>query len=615
MKIKLFILTLLLFCSSLAFAQVKFTASADRTTIGTGEIFEITFSINANGERFAPPAFAGFQVVAGPNVSNSVSMINGVTSVSMAYGYDLMATKEGEFTIGPATIMAGGRPYSTTPIKIRVVKGSAGSGNGPQGNSRQQQQQQQQFNAPDESNIQRGRVRDISKSLFLRTSVDKSTVYLGQQIVMNLRLYTRVSIVNGEPEKIPDLNSFYSQDIKNNNPNAQWRTEVLNGVRYNVTDIKKTILFPQHEGNITIEPAIMNFVIRQQAASSSGDPFDAFFGGYEDVKYRVKGTPVVIHVKPLPLAGKPVDFSGAVGKFNISASLDKNEIKANDAINYQLKVSGTGNLKLLKPISPNFPPDFEKYDPKVTDTIVENESGSSGSRRYTYLLIPRHQGDYTIDPVKFSYFNPATGKYVTLTTRAFPVKVAKGTGDNSNVTAFSSAGKQDVKVLSNDIRYIKTENELNEVGSDFYDSGLYYFLLILGPLGFAGALVYGKWRDKNNADVVGTKSRKAGRVAAKHLAVAKQRLAANDNKAFYEDLFRGLYGYLSDKLNIPYADLNREKIGDELKARSLDESLINEMLDTLDMCEMARYAPVSGITGQQVFDKAQTMINNIESKI
>ncbi|PWK75976.1 oxygen tolerance protein BatD [Mucilaginibacter oryzae] len=614
MKIKLSILTLLLFCSSFAFAQIKFTASADRTTIGTGEIFEITFSINANGERFAPPAFAGFQVVAGPNVSNSVSMINGVTSASLAYGYDLMATKEGEFTIGPATIMAGGRPYSTAPIKIKVVKGSApGGGGGSQGNSRQQQQQQ--FNAPDESNIQRGRVKDISKSLFLRTSVDKSSVYLGQQIVMNLRLYTRVAIVNGEPEKIPDLNSFYSQDIKNNNPNAQWRTEVLNGVRYNVTDIKKTILFPEHEGNITIEPAIMNFVIRQQAASSSGDPFDAFFGGYEDVKYRIKSTPVVIHVKPLPMAGKPADFSGAVGTFNIAASLDKNQIKANDAINYQLKVSGTGNLKLLKPISPNFPPDFEKYDPKVTDTITENENGSSGSRRYTYLLIPRHQGDYTIDPVKFSYFNPATGRYVTLTTRAFQVKVAKGTGDNSNVTAFSGAGKQDVKVLSNDIRYIKTGTELNEVGSDFYGSGLYYFLLVLGPLGFAGALVYGKWRDKNNADVAGMKSRKAGRVAAKHLAVAKQRLAANDSKAFYEDLFRGLYGYLSNKLNIPYADLNREKIADELKARSLDESLINEMLDTLDMCEMARYAPVSGITGQQVFDKAQTMINNIESKI
>jgi hypothetical protein len=609
MKIKLSIITLLLLCSSLAFSQTKFVATVDRTTVAAGEIFEINFSINGNGERFAPPGFAGFQVVGGPNVSNSVSMINGVTTSSMGYGYALVATKEGEFTIGPATIMSGGRPYSTSPIKIKVVKGSGG-GQGGSG-----QQQQQGGSEPDARNMQRGRVKDISKALFLKTSVDKSTVYLGQQIMMNLRLYTRVPIVNGEPEKIPDLNSFYSQEIKNNNPNAQWRTEILNGVRYNVTDIKKTILFPEHEGNITIEPAIMNFVIRQQAASSSGDPFDAFFGGYEDVKYRIKGTPVVIHVKPLPTAGKPADFTGAVGKFNIEASLDKNDIKANDAINYQLRVSGSGNLKLLKPISPSFPPDFEKYDPKVTDTITENENGASGTRRYTYLLIPRHQGNYTIDPIKFSYFNPATGKYVTLTTRAFPVKVAKGVGDNSNVTAFSGAGKQDVKVLSNDIRYIKTGSELNEVGSDFYDSGLYYFLLILGPLGFAGALVYGKWRDKNNADVVGTKSRKAGRVAAKHLAVAKQRLAANDIKAFYEDLFRGLYGYLSDKLNIPYADLNREKIADELKARSLDESLINEMLDTLDMCEMARYAPVSGITGQQVFDKAQTMINNIESKI
>ncbi|HEY9195097.1 MAG TPA: BatD family protein, partial [Mucilaginibacter sp.] len=437
--------------------------------------------------------------------------------------------------------------------------------------------------------------------------------YMGQQIMMNLRLYTRVNIANGEPEKIPDLNGFYSRDIKSNNPNAQWRTEIINGVRYNVTDVKQTILFPEHEGDITIEPSIMNFIVRQQAASSSGDPFDAFFGGYEDVKYKVKSTPVVIHVKPLPQAGKPAEFTGAVGKFNIEASLDKNDVKANDAINYTIKISGTGNLKLLKPISPNFPADFEKYEPKITDTITENASGSSGNRKYTYLLIPRHQGDFTIDPVKFAYFNPATGRYVSLTTQAFHIKVAKGTGDGSNVTAFSNAGKQDVKVLSNDIRYIKTGTELNEVGSDFYGSGLYYFLLILGPVGFLGALVYGKWRDKNNADVVGLKSRKAGKVAAKHLASAKQQL--NDKKAFYENLFRGLYGYLSDKLNIPYADLNREKIAGELKARSLDESLINEMLDTLDLCEMARYAPVSGITEQQVFDKAQNMINNIENKI
>lgn len=605
MKIKLSILTLLLCCSSLIFAQVKFTASVNKTTIGTGEVLEVTFSINANGDRFAPPAFGGFQVVGGPNVSNSVSMINGVTSASIAYGYDLVPTKEGELTIGPATIMSGGRPYSTAPIKIKVVKG--------QGGQVGQQAQQQSSNGPDSRNIQKGRVSDISKSLFLRAEVDKTTAYMGQQIMMNLRLYTRVNIANGEPEKIPDLNGFYSQEIKNNNPNAQWRTEILNGVRYNVTDIKQTILFPEHEGNITIEPSIMNFIVRQQAASSSGDPFDAFFGGYEDVKYKVKSTPVVIHVKPLPQAGKPAEFTGAVGKFNIEASLDKNDVKANDAINYTIKVSGTGNLKLLKPINPTFPADFEKYEPKITDTITENASGSSGNRKYTFLLIPRHQGDFTIDPVKFAFFNPATGRYVSLSTPAFHIKVAKGTGDGSNVTAFSNAGKQDVKVLSNDIRYIKTGSELNEVGSDFYGSGLYYFLLILGPVGFMGALVYGKWRDKNNADVVGLKSRKAGKVAAKHLASAKQQL--NDKKAFYENLFRGLYGYLSDKLNIPYADLNHEKIASELQARSLDENLINEMLDTLDLCEMARYAPVSGITEQQVFDKAQNMINNIENKI
>ena len=606
MKKKYSILLLLLLQVSLLFAaDIKFTASVSKTEVGTTEQFEITFTVNANGDRFTPPSFNGFLIVSGPNVSTSMSVINGNASSSMAYSYDLIAVKEGTYTIGPATIVVNGKKLSTNPIKIKAVKGPAA-----QQNSNAAAQGQ---NGPNNGVTMHQPGTDIAKSLFIKAVVDKSRVYLGEQMTLTYRLYTRVPLVGSEPEKLPDLNGFYSQDIKNPDQNVHWRTETYKGVKYNVADMKQSILFPEHEGDITIDGMSMFFVVRESAASR--DPFDQFFDSYNDVKYKIKSAPVVVHVKPLPQAGKPDGFGGAVGRFSISTGMDKKELKANEPLNYKIKISGTGNLKLLKPLSPEFPADFEKYDPKTVDTIAEKESGVSGSRVYTYLLIPRHEGNFNIEPVKFSYFDPSTGKYVTLPTKAFSIKVNKGLSE-SNVTAYSGADKQDVKMLNKDIRYIKTDgDDIIKKGEGFYGSGLYYSLLAFGPLLFLGALAYGKWDEKNNSDIVKVKSRKAGKIAAKHLASARAQLSANNSKAFYENVFRGLYGYLSDKLNIVAADLNRERIAAELKTRALDEGLINELLDTLDLCDMARYAPVSGISEQQMFDKAKNMINDIENKI
>lgn len=605
MKKKYSILLLLLLQVSLLFAaDIKFTASVSKTEVGTTEQFEVTFTVNANGDRFTPPSFNGFLVVSGPNVSTSMSVINGNASSSMAYSYDLIAVKEGTYTIGPATIFVNGKKLSTNPIKIKAVKGQ-----GAQQNNNTAAQSQ---NGPNNGVTMHQPGTDIAKSLFIKAVVDKSRVYLGEQITLTYRLYTRVPLVGSEPEKLPDLNGFYSQDIKNPDQNVHWRTETYKGVKYNVADMKQSILFPEHEGDITIDGMSMFFVVRESVGSR--DPFDQFFDSYNDVKYKIKSTPVVVHVKPLP-QGKPDGFGGAVGRFSISTGIDKKELKANEPLNYKVKISGTGNLKLLKPLSPEFPADFEKYDPKTVDTIAEKESGVSGSRVYTYLLIPRHEGNFNIEPIKFSYFDPSTGKYVTLPTKGFAIKVNKGLFE-SNVTAYSGADKQDVKMLNKDIRYIKTDgDDIIKKGEGFYGSGLYYSLLAFGPLLFLGALAYGKWDEKNNSDIVKVKSRKAGKIAAKHLASAQAQLSANNSKAFYENVFRGLYGYLSDKLNIAAADLNRERITTELKIRALDEGLINELLDTLDLCDMARYAPVSGISEQQMFDKAKNMINDIENKI
>jgi hypothetical protein len=333
------------------------------------------------------------------------------------------------------------------------------------------------------------------------------------------------------------------------------------------------------------------------------------------LKYQAKSPPIVIHAVALPDAGKPANFSGAVGSFSVTSDADKTQLKANETINYTFEVRGTGNLNLINSPNINPPADFDKYDPKTNDHITVDSNGVSGSRQFSYLLIPRHKGDYSINPLDFSYFNPATKQYVTLRTKGFNIKVDKGDAQ-ANAPAFNSDEQQDIDMLNKDIRYIKTSSvDLYKDGEGFYGSALYFILLLLGPVAFASAFAYRRWELKNNSDLVKVKSRQANKVAAKHLANAAKQLTAGNKQAFYEDITKGLYGYLSDKFNIPIADLNRDNIIDQLKAKSLDDASIKKLVDTMDLCEMARFAPVTGISQQEVFDKAKNTINEIEDKI
>ena len=601
MKIKYFILTILFFGARLLYAQdIKFTASVSKNEVGTGEQFQVDFTVNGNASSFTPPNFGGFQVLSGPNESTSMTSINGSTTESTSLSYILMGVKVGDFTIGPATAIANGHRLTTSPIKIHVVKGRAVP-------------QNTQAQSGGGGNVPAASAANISKSLFMRAVVDKTNVYQGQQLTVNYRLYTRVNIESYQVDNLPNLNGFWNEDIKSPQQQQQMHVENVNGVAYHVADIKQSILFPERSGDLTVDPLGMTFVAQVQVPSN--DPMEQFFGSYKNVKVVVKSKPVTIHVKPLPDAGKPDSFTGAVGSFKIDVSIDKTELKANDALNYKVKVTGSGNIKLLKTLNTVFPPDFEKYDPKITDTVTNSENGASGSRFYNYLIIPRHQGDYIIDPLKFSYFNPATGRYLTLTSKGFHIKVDKGASE-SNVTAFSDVGKQDIKLLGKDIRYIKIDNNaLSKPGDDFFGSLGYYLLLLIGPVLCFGAYRYRNWLIKTNSDIVKVKSRRAGKIAAKHLASAQQQLLANNTKQFYEDVFKGLYGYLSDKLNIQYANLDRETISLALKEKAVSEQLTTRLLDTLDLCEMARYAPVTHISQREVFEKAKGIINDIENEI
>lgn len=595
------VLALLLSSQLLLAQELRFTATASKTEVGTGEPFEVTFTVNGNGESFTPPNFSGFQLVSGPNVSNSMTSINGNTTVSNSYSYVLLPVKEGVGTIGPAIMVLNGRRVATSPIRIKVVKGQA------------VQQNRASSGAGDPSMIKEN-TEDLSKSIFLKADVDKTTVYQGEQLNLSYRLYTRASIVDSRLDKLPDLNGFWSEDVKTLQQKVDWRTVTYKGLKYNIADVKQTVLFAEHSGDITINPFEMTFIVRL-AAAQSDDIMEQFFGSYKDVKVALKSKPVVIHVKPLPEAGKPVGFTGAVGNFKVSTTLDKTELKSNETLNYNVKVSGSGNLKLLKTLTVNFPPDFEKYDPKITDTINQHGNGLSGSRMYNYLLIPRHQGNYTIDPIQFSYFNPVSQKYITIPGKAFQVKVNKGLSEQ-NVTAFSEASKQDVKVLDKDIRYLKTGAVDKSVKAESFSGSIGYILLLfLGPVLVVAAFIYRNWYRKNNSDLLIVKNRRAGKEAAKHLENAQKQLAAQQQKAFYETVFKGLYGYLSDKLVIAVADLNKETITANLQAKSIDETLISRLISTLDLCEMARYAPVTHSSEQEVLAQAKSIINDLENAI
>lgn len=602
MKSSCYLLLILLLHSAAGFAQgIKVTAAVSSNQVATAEQFEISFSTNGNPESFDPPAFTGFQVVGGPNQSSSYSSINGQTTASIAVSYVLIATKEGEYTIGPAAMLINGKQYRSNSVRMNVTKGRASTQPSAQSGATAQS-----------GRVSRGNSSDISKSLFMRAIASKTNVYQGEQIAVTYKLYANIAIVGNAPEKLPDFNGFWSQEIKNNGGNVQWKEEVYNGQRYHVAVLKEIILFPERFGKLILDPLIMSFVVRKEVPSN--DPIEQFFGGgsYEEVKYKVKTAPVTINVKQLPEAGKPEGFDGAVGQFSIAASVDKSSLKANEALNYNLRISGSGNLKLLKAPQINFPADLEKYDPKVNDRITESLSGVSGSREFSYLLIPRHEGNYTIDPLKFSYFNPVTRKYVTLSAGSFPLKVAKGAA-GSNVTAYSSGNQRDIKMLAKDIAYIKTNTTgLFKKGAAFYGSTVYYILLFLGPLMFISAFIFRRHYREKNRDQVKVKGRNAGKMAAKHLASAKKALLSGDKKLFYQDIYKGLNQYLSDKFNIPAAELNRDLITERLTVAGIARPLVAQFTETLDLCEMARYSPVSGIAEQEVFDKAKNIINDIE---
>ncbi len=604
MKKIAYILLLFVAMAHTSIAQ-KFTASASKTKVAVGETFQVTFSLNANGANFKMPALNEFDVYSGPNQSTSMSFVNGAMSQSITLSYILAAKKEGKFTIAPASVTVNGANIQSNAIAIEVVKGSAQANpNQNQGNP------QQNTSAPSND--------DVSDNLFIKTTVNKTKAYQGEQITVSHKVYTRYQLRGFQDIKFPDYTGFWSQDVPSNSQQIQLTNENINGVVYSVAELKKSYLFPQRTGKLTIEPMKAEVVVRKQSNKRPRDIFDQFFGGgYEDATYSVKSKGVTIDVTALPESGKPAGFAGAVGEYSFKAEVNKDKVKANDAINLTVTITGKGNIKLVDPLKVNFPEDFETYDPKTKDNITAGATGVSGSKTFDYLVIPRHEGDYKIDPISFSYFDPEKKQYITLPSAEFKIHVDKGKDGDAGANVFNPRSKEDVKVLGNDIRYIKTNNIKLMLGENyFFGSGLFYAGLISPLVLFICFVILVRKRREQNKDAVAVKSRRATKMAKKQLLLAEKHLSANNKELFYVEIFKALYGYIGNKLNIPTANLNKETITDSLRIKSVSEATIQQLLATLDNCEYAHYAPAA-VSGdlKGIYDNTVQLITKIEDEI
>jgi len=588
---KIILLLGVIFIENIAVAQdIQFTAATSHNTVATGDRFQIEFKINSKISGFTPPNLTNFRVLSGPNQSTNMSWVNGQTSTSLSYSYVLMAIKEGSFTIAPAKVIINGKTYNSNSIEITVQKGV------------QVQQQQQQQGGKEDVNV--------SDELYIKSTVNKTTVYQGEYLFATYKLYTRIGIAGNELIKNAALNGFWSQEVDLGQ--TQWTEEIIGGYRWSVATIRKIILFPQRAGDLEIDPLEMRFVT-QKRVSGGQSVFDQFFGKVVEEEHLLKSKPIKIKVLPHP-EPKPKNFVNAVGNLDMKVDVSAYEVKANEAINVKVKISGNGNLPLIDKIDIDFPKDFEIYDPKITDNTKTTTNGVSGTKEYDYLIIPRFAGEYKIAPISFSYFNPTSKKYVTINSDPLTFKIAKGDGSSANVS-YSSANKEDIKLLGEDIRFIHTDNLVfSNPNDNFYGSWKFYGLLLLAPILFLLTFIFRNKIRAANSDLALVKSRKANKLASKLLISAEKSLIQNDKKAFYENVSKALFGYIGNKLNIPISELNQNNIKEKLSTIHVSETTINELIETLDLCDMARFAPVP-VSEQNVYESAKNSIQNLEKEI
>ena len=579
--------------------KVSFTASAP-DAVAVGDQFRLSYTITTKKVRdFQAPSMKGFDVLMGPSRSeqSSVQSINGKTTSTsrITFTYILMANAEGEYTIPGASITADGNQMISNSVNIKVLpRDNAASSQGG-------------------GNVSaNGRGKAIANNdLFITATVNKTNVYEQEAFLLTYKIYTAVDLRMFENVKLPDFKGFHSQEVELPN-NRRWGLEHYKGRNYQTTIYRQFVLFPQQPGKLTIEPARFDASIAQMLEVD--DPFEAFFNGgnnYVEIKKTLMTPRLEINVKPLP-TGKPANFSGGVGEFELSSSVSTTQVKTNDAVTLKVVISGTGNLKLLSDPTIEFPADFEVYDPKVDNKSRLTNEGLSGSKVIEYLVIPRTAGIYKIPSVKFSYFDIKSRSYKTLSTEEYTINVDKGEGNAQQVIS-NFTNKEDLKVLNEDIRFIKQGDvELTKKGEFFYGTTNYWMFYIIPAFIFIVFFIIYRKRIAANSNIAHMRTKKANKVAVKRLKLAGKLLSENKKNEFYDEVLKALWGYISDKLNIPLSRLSKDNVEEELQNYGVKEELIQEFIAALNNCEFARFAPGND---NQAMDKVYTASLEVISKM
>jgi len=618
MKYRFSILFLLVGIAVSAYAdEVVFKAQAPKQVI-VGKPFQLTYTVNHRSRDLRAPEFTDFDVLSGPytSTSSSTSFVNGrrTSSFEQTYTYMLMARREGTFTIAPATVRVDGENIQSNGVRIQVL---------PEDRQEEPQQQSNQQSAVSRQNSQNSQSSQSgqinAENLFVRTIVTKTRVHEQEALMLTYKLYfANVDVAQlTNNTKLPEFTGFLKQELEQGE--IQTELEHYNDRNYQTAVLYRTVLYPQHSGDIVIDPARFEAVLRVQTQQRTRSIFDDFFGTYTNVTKMLTAPGVTIHVAALP-SGKPAGFSGGVGKFVLTPSISQTELQANEAVTIRLDISGSGNMKLLKTPAIDWPEGFEPYDPKVTNDFRTTTSGVSGTKSIEYLAIPRSAGEYTIPAVKFSYFDIDEKAYKTLSTPEYTIHVKRGNtpahSEGNEGVVVNYTQKEDIKQLGTDIRYIDTKplKKSTEYRCQVGEYRLIWLWYVVPLVLAIVVLIVLRKQIKENADAARVRYKRANKVAQKRLKAAAAALKANDKDTFYAAIERAAWTYLSDRLSIPTADLNKENIASILQQKGVSETLIADVRNVLSTAEFARYAPSTDHAMNDLYTATTNLINNLENE-
>lgn len=592
----------LMFSSLNLFGQ-KFELTADKTTVKQNERFQIYFTFEGgdgtNLTGFRPPKFDKLKILSGPNQSSSIRMVNGKISSTITYSYIVIAQNTGKRKIESGSIQFKRKKYKTGTLTLNVLKSSG--------------------KPSSSNNSQSMSDEELKENVFIRAIANKRNVVKGEQVTVTYKLYTKLNISSPQISKLPRYKGFWAEELQTDN-NIRFEAEMYKGVRYRSAVLKKVALFPTKSGKLTVTPFELEIPVLVKKKRRSNDPFDSFFndsffGRTETIQFKATSNTVVINASALPENRKPESFTGAVGQFDFKAELDKNDVETNDAVTLKLTVSGKGNIELVDMPEIVLPPGFEKYDPKTSKNVV-NKGTVSGYKSEEFLIQPKVAGVKEIEPIKFSFYDPKSKKYIEKISPKFIINVKQGSGTiSSSADGFS---KEDIKLLSQDIRFIKTSDfQLEKIKVGSLIKNWFWVSLILPLIIMFGFIGLKKRQDKLSGNIQLMKFRKAQKNASNRLKLAREALDENDLFTYFNEVSQGLYGYLEDKLALQKSEFSIEKVVEILNNNTVSENTVEDVREILNQCEFARFAPQSQTKEQaeNIYEKAVKVIVEIENSV